>query len=377
MLVRKGDLDGALAAAKKLASEVPGSGKAQLELGRVLARKKDWAAAVEPLERATTLLPGVAEGFALLGTAQQFSGNTASAEDAYEQAVKLDPKNVDYLTTYGLLQAMTGEQQAGADTLNKVVQTPAGQKSVAAWANLGYALSRMKPAKIQESLGAYNKALALDPKNAQVHLGLGWANYWGDSYDAAIASFQKAMELEPQLKAEALNGIGWSQYFKKDMAAAKATATQAKAEGRNVDKLLAAIDSYQKRLAAGDAKPEVVVRKEVEGPDVNDLMRDAQSGNAGKRRTAASELRKFGKDAVPTLIFLVGNDDSLSVRRSALKSLAAIGPGAREALPHLKNILNAPPFEKTNPTPQELQFMMDEGDFKRELRDSIPKIEGR
>jgi tetratricopeptide (TPR) repeat protein len=376
MLVRKGDLDGALAAAKKLATEVPGSGKAQLELGRILARKADWQAAVEPLDKATTLLPGVAEGFALLGTAQQFSGNTASAEDAYAQAVKLDPKNQDYQTTYGLLVAMVGRPDEGAAILQKVVATPAGQKSVAAWANLGYALSRMKPPKIQESQAAYNKALGIDPKNAQVHLGLGWANYWGDAYDPAIASFQKAMELEPKLKGEALNGIGWSQYFKKDMAAAKATATQAKTEGRNVDRLVTAIGNYEKKVAAGN-KPEIIERKEVEGPDVNDLMRDAQSPNAAKRRTAASELRKFGKDAVATLIFMVGKDDSIAVRRAALKSLSAIGPAARDALPHLRNILNAPSFEKTNPTPQELQFMMDEGDFKRELRDAIPRIEGR
>src|SRR5262245_56489537 len=375
MLVRKGDLDGALAAAKKLVSEVPGSGKAQLELGRILARKGDWQGAVEPLERATQLLPGVAEGFALLGTAQQFSGNTASAQDAYEQAVKLDPKNTDYLTTYGLLQAMTGEQQAGAEILNKIVQTPSGQKSVAAWANLGYAYSHMKPPKTQESQAAYNKALAIDPKNAQVHLGLGWANYYGDDYEAAIASFRKAMELEPKLKAEALNGIGWSQYFKKDMASAKATVAQARAEGRNVDRLAQAIDSFEKRAAAG-ARPEVEVRKESsEGPDVNEYMRMAQGKNAAARRTAASELRKFGKDAVPTLIFLVGSDESIAVRRAALKSLAAIGCGAREAGPHLRNALNAPQFEKTNPTPQELQFMMDEGDFKRELRDAIPKID--
>jgi tetratricopeptide (TPR) repeat protein len=376
MLVRKGDLDGALAAAKKLAAEVPGSGRAQLELGRILARKADWQAALEPLERATALLPSVAEGFALLGTAQQFSGNTALAKDAYEQAVKLDPKNGDYQTTYGLLQAMTGEQQAGADTLNKVLQTPAGQKSVAAWANLGYAYSRMKPPKIQESLAAYNKALAIDPKNAQVHLGLGWANYWADNYDGAIASFKKTTELEPKLKAECLNGIGWSQYFKKDMAAAKATAAQARAEGRNVDRLVAAIDSYERKLAAG-TKPEIEARKDVEGPDLSDLSRNAQSKNAAARRSAAGELRQFGKEAVPTLIFMVGNDESLAVRRAALRSLAAIGPAAKDALPHLRNILNAPPFEKTHPTPQELQFMMDEGDFKRELRDAIPRIEGR
>jgi tetratricopeptide (TPR) repeat protein len=238
----------------------------------------------------------------------------------------------------------------------------------------------MKPAKIQEAQAAYNKALGIDPKNAQVHLGLGWANYYGDSYDAAITSFRNTMELDPKLKGEALNGIGWSQYFKKDMAAAKATAAQAKAEGRNVDRLVSAIDSFEKRLAAG-AKPEVEVRKEVDaGPDLNDYMRMAQGKNAGGRRTAASELRKFGKDAVATLIFMVGNDESIPVRRAALRSLAAIGPGAREALPHLRNIMNSPMVSEgfgTTMSKQEMEFMMEEGDFRRELKDAIARIEGR
>jgi hypothetical protein len=147
-----------------------------------------------------------------------------------------------------------------------------------------------------------------------------------------------------------------------------------------MDKLLAAIENYQKRAQAPGPKPEVQERKEVEGPDLNDYMRMAQGKNAGARRTAASELRKFGKDGVATLIFMVGNDESIPVRRAALRSLAAIGPAAREALPHLRNIMNSPMVSEgfgTTMSPQEMQFMMEEGDFRRELKDAIARIEGR
>src|SRR5262249_40514448 len=51
--VRKGDLDGALAAARKLAEQAPQSAEAQLQLGRVLVRKKEFTEAVDALEKAT------------------------------------------------------------------------------------------------------------------------------------------------------------------------------------------------------------------------------------------------------------------------------------------------------------------------------------
>ena len=66
------------------------------------------------------------------------------------------------------------------------------------------------------------------------------------------------MQLEPKMKAEALNGTAWAHYFKKDMAQAKTIAAQAKEAGRNVDGLLKAIDNFEKM---GEAAAEAEARK--------------------------------------------------------------------------------------------------------------------
>ncbi|TFG88071.1 MAG: tetratricopeptide repeat protein, partial [Hyphomicrobiales bacterium] len=49
---RRGDIDGALVEAIKLAAEVPGSGEVQLKLGELLLRKENYPDAVAPLEKA-------------------------------------------------------------------------------------------------------------------------------------------------------------------------------------------------------------------------------------------------------------------------------------------------------------------------------------
>src|SRR5438552_7348503 len=76
--VRKGDTEGALVEAQKLAAEMPQSGEIQLELGRLLLRKGEFATAMPALEKAAALAPGSAEAHALLGYAYQ--GNRKSAE---------------------------------------------------------------------------------------------------------------------------------------------------------------------------------------------------------------------------------------------------------------------------------------------------------
>jgi Flp pilus assembly protein TadD len=93
--VRKGDTEGALVEAQKLAAEMPQSGEIQLELGRLLLRKGDFVGATPALEKAVAASPGLAEAHALLGYAYQSNRKSAEALAEYRKATELDPKNVD------------------------------------------------------------------------------------------------------------------------------------------------------------------------------------------------------------------------------------------------------------------------------------------
>ena len=188
-------------------------------------RKGDFLAAVNPLEVAPKANPNNAEVQAMYGTALFNARQQAEALAAYEKAVKLAPTNVDYKTTYGLLLGMADKFAEGIKVLEEVVATP-GYKNAAGYTNLGWVYRNIEPPQAEKAVAAYGKALELDPKNGQAALGLGWAQSYARKYDEAIAAFTKAIALDPKLQGEALNGTAWAQYFKKDMASAKATAAR-------------------------------------------------------------------------------------------------------------------------------------------------------
>jgi len=374
MLARKGDNEGATAAAKKVVQDIPHSPEANLLLGTLLLRRKEFDAAVEPLEKATAQGGSVAEAYAFLGTAYQWTRRSPEAFAAYQRAVELDPKNLDYQTTYGLMQGMTGDYEAGAETLKKVIATAAGQKNAAAWANLGWVYSRMKPPRTEESLSAYRKALELDPKNAQIHIGIAWAHYYNRAWGEGVAEFKKAAELEPKLASEAYNGMAWCHYFKKDMPGARAAMEKAQAGGRNDPRLRSNIEKIEAILARGGRQEEQEEPQDVEqGPDLNALNRALQSKNPAVRRGAATEVRKAGREAVPYLRYALA-DAEIGVRLAALRSLVAIGSASCELMPDLQQVLRIQPDIPTTATPQELQRMVEWADYQKSVREAIQKM---
>jgi tetratricopeptide (TPR) repeat protein len=369
---RRGDVEGALAEARKLAAEAPQSGDAQLQLGRLLMRKNDFNEAIKPLEVAAQSA-GVPEAHVLLGTAYTNMGRYAEAAAAYKKAVELDPKNVEYRTTYGLILGLAGQYEPGIVELKKVIATP-GYKDAAAHANLGWIYRNMKPAQPAEAVSAYKKAAELDPKNAQVALGLAWAYLKANRFDDAIATYDRLRQLDPKMEGEAENGLGWSYAFKKDVTSARAHAQKAEKVGRNVAALKTQIDRVEKGLAAEAAAEEEEAAPPVQrGPDVPSLTQTLlYSRDMSARVRAARQLVPFGTAAVSSLILALKEEQP--VREAAVLALGAIGPPAKAAVPHLRHILSIRENEKMTMTKEEMQAAMREEDFRKLVRDAILRI---
>lgn len=377
ILSRK-DLDGALAEAKKLTAEVPGSAEAHLLLGRLLLRKNDFEGSVPALKKAVEIAPKAAEAWAFLGTAYQYTGESDDAADSYKKAVELDPGSLEYRTTYGLLLGIVKEHEAGIAELKKVVANPAYKKADA-WINLGWIYRNTDPKRIEESLAAYKKALEIDPKNAQSALGMGWDYSYAKTWDQSIASFEKAMALDPKLAGEAYNGIAWCHYFKEDMTKAKEFMEKARTAGRNVAGLRSSIDRYEKALAAGQAAAaKADLQKEQVQADVVDLgalVNQLGSKDVGTRRKAATNLRELGREAVPYLTPVLRTEPNRGVREAAVRSLTRVGVGSAEACNALKAYQASPNEPPTVATKAELDEWLKEDDFrKRVLKEGIAKV---
>ena len=377
--VRKGDNEAALVEAQKLAAEMPQSGEIQLELGRLLLRKGDAAslsAATPALEKAVAASPGSAEAHALLGYAYTNARRSADALAAYRKATELDAKNVDYRTTYGLLLGLNKQHEAGIAELKKVIATP-GYKDADAYINLGWLYRNVEPKRADEAVAAYKKALELDPKNEQAALGVGWSYFYGRKWDEALASFNKAIELEPSLAADANNAIAWSYFFKGDLPQAEAFQAKAKGAGRNDTKLATNIENKKKGIAAAAEGPDPSDEPpapKVTRPDPGTLSAILLGGgDAGTRRKAARDLAGYGAAGVPALIRALSDR---AVREAAVASLGAIGGAAKQAVPYLQQIVNAPKNDSVIMERAELEQSMRDEEFRKMARSALQRIGG-
>jgi tetratricopeptide (TPR) repeat protein len=374
----QGDRKGALAEARKLAQEMPNNGEAQFLVGRALMRASDYAAAMPVLEKAAALTPGNAEANALLATAAFFTGKNDQAVAFYKKALDLKPDNVPWRTDYGLFLARNGDLESAAAELKKVVATP-GYKDAAGYVNLGYVYRNMKPPKLEDSILAYKKALELDPKEEQAALGLAWSYLTAQKYDESIAAYTKAAQMEPKLAADAYNGIGWSYFFKKDMAQAKASAAKAKEAGRLDGRLVEQIDRFEKAMAAGPVNAEKQLeegmRARQEASRVEGIQGELRSKNGATRSRALRDLVTAipPADAVQQLVYYLANDKDYGVRQTAATLLGGLGAAARPALPYLKQV-TAPCLDTIKATKEELEESMLCGDLRGIALQAIAKI---
>ncbi len=378
---RRGDVDGALAELKKLPAELAQGGDVQLLYGRLLLRKEDNAGALLALEKAARALAGSAEAQAALGMAYYNSGDLEKAADAYQRAVQIEPGNDAYQVNYGLFRGYSGKVEEGAAVLEKLAAKP-GYKDIGGLINLGWLYRAMKPPKVEASVNAYKRALALDPKSGQAALGVALAYYADKRWDDAIAAFAVAKDTDKKLAGDALNAMAWCYYFKRDMEQARAFAQQARAAGvPDAAEVEQAIAKYQEALKRGAEEAERQAEAERRRREQNEaggglgaLVNQLKTGNAAVQRRAAAGLCKLGREAVPFLAHALYSAD-LGAREVIAPCLGAMGAGAREALPILERLISeGPPPPNPNATNQELEREIRETDMIRKLKDAAAKI---
>jgi tetratricopeptide (TPR) repeat protein len=380
--LNRGNREGAIAEAKKIAAGGATSPDIERLIGEDAVRRQDYAAGIPYLERATKGLPGNPDGWALLGRAYHAARRYDEAADAYEKAVNLAPQNTNYRTTYGLILGLAGELDKGLAELQKVTSS-SGYKDAVGWVNLGWVYRNMN--KAQESIAAYQKALQLDPKQEQAALGLGWAYQYTKDYDKAIAAYNQAIQIDPkEASADANLGIAWCYFFKRQVPEARAAMEKAAAAGRNVAQLKEYLDKIEDAMRRGQILTEEQMARaqaeqqayEERSKKVEAADNASRSKNPATRARAAQDLAQLaGASAVPALIFLMQSDPNYGVRIAACQALGSLGGVARSALPNIDGVLRQPPFEPPiDATPEQLDAQMKDGDYRACLRDAKTRI---
>ena len=384
---RRGDLDGALKDAAELVKANPESPEANKMYGEFLARKGQYKEAIAPLEKATAAMPKAGDAFAMLAHSYHMTRSFEDAKNAYAKAVELNPKDAGIKSNYGLLLGMAGDPDKGAQILVELINSP-GYKSAAGFANYGWVLSRVKPPRAGEAIAAYKSAIALEPGNAGLYFGMGWAQYYAQNYAEAIAAFDKAGSMDKALYADTRSGVGWCQYFlavnadkaNPNFTVTKAAAAAADAAGRPDARLVEAIAKYEKAIAEGKAAQAAAeanaqrAEAAADSIDLGKFSRQLQKGSIQQRVDAANALAAAGADAAEILAYAVETDSVVVVRQAAVNSLKRMGGGARRALPALNRYVRTQQPTNLNPSADEMKLELMESDLRASIVEIIRKL---
>ncbi len=384
---RRGDIDGALKAAEELVKTNPNSPEANKMYGEFLARKGQYKEAIPPLEKATAAMPTNADAWAILAHSYHMTRSFEDGKNAYAKAVELNPHNNEIKSNYGLLLGMAGEPDKGAMVLVDLINS-AGYKSAAGFANYGWVLSRVKPPRAGEAIAAYKKAIELEPANAGLYFGMGWALYYAQQYPEAIAAFDKSGAMDKAYFAETRGAVGWCQYFMAvnadknapNFGATKAALGAAEAAGRPDGRLADAVARYEKAILEGKAAEAAAAAAAARAEaaqdvvDIGKLTRQLQTGSIQQRVDAARALSGAGADAAEALAYAIETDSIIDVREAATESLRKMGPGARKALPALNRYIRSIPLADPTGGAEVMKLELRESDMRGVIRGIINRL---
>jgi len=170
--------------------------QAKEHYGRAIAfsEKSDWNGAVLELNRALRHEPTNLQILIELGIAYGELKDWEQATRLHKKAVQLAPSSARAHYNLGVtLDRSRPGKGLGSDEYRKVLQL--NPKDVNALVNLAVNMGDQQSAEARKLL---EKALQLDPKNPEAHFNLGLLHRNARESKRAVASFERAIELNPE-----------------------------------------------------------------------------------------------------------------------------------------------------------------------------------
>ena len=185
---------GEVEAMRKLVAMEPNDSDSWNRLGKSLYTSGQNAEAVRAIQRALEIKPGVAEVLANLGVTLKTTGEMTEYEKIVQSLALVDPKLARDLMEFSpekIGPPVTGGQGEGASAEPSARTDESGE------------------------IGALRKLVAMDPKDADSWDRLGKALFVAQKLDEAIQSFEKSLELKPDV-VEVLANLGVTSKSKGD-----------------------------------------------------------------------------------------------------------------------------------------------------------------
>jgi superkiller protein 3 len=199
----RGDRTGSLAAFREAAAVGPNLPQMHFLLGVALHDVGDLPGSVRAFRRATELDPNYAQAYYGLGVGLQGLGDLKGAVAAYRKAIALDPRDALAHDNLGTALARLGNSAEAINAFRQAIQI--NPRHARAYYNLAHALGdKGDPA---DSIPLYRRAIELEPGYVPAHHNLGLALYATRNLAESAAAFRRATEVDPR-SATAYHNLG-------------------------------------------------------------------------------------------------------------------------------------------------------------------------
>lgn len=169
---------------------------ARIGLADVLAASGQAAAALAAYDDTIKAFPNLPLVYNNRGMFHQANGRAADAITDFTKAIELDPQFIVAYTNRGFTLMNLGQFEEAENDYSESLKINAAQPAVISM-RAGSKLSR---GDLDAAIKDYLDVLKWDTKNAVGHAELGFAYFYAGKKKEALAEFEQAIELNPQLR---------------------------------------------------------------------------------------------------------------------------------------------------------------------------------
>ena len=204
VLLRRGEVDAAIAHDREALTLRPGNTDARTNLANALFRKGLTEEAIGQYKEALKIVPNENILHGNLGNAFLQAGQTDQAIEQYREFLKTQPEHPEIRYSLAVALLRRGESDAAIDELREAVKLKPDY--TAAYNDL--AITLLKRGSIEEAITMWERILTLQPDNAEVHNNLAVALIQKGRSREAIGHWQKTLQLQPE-KTGTLLTLAW------------------------------------------------------------------------------------------------------------------------------------------------------------------------
>ena len=204
VLLRRGEVDAAIAHDREALAIRPGKADAHTNLANALLKKGLITEAIAQYQEALKILPNESILHGNLGNAFLQAGQPAEAIEQYREYLKIEPGHPGIHYSLAVALEREGKTDEAISEFREALKLKPDYDE--AYNELGIAL--LKNGAVDDAIATWKKALNFEPDNAEIHNNLAVALIQKGNTREAISHWQKTLQLQPDKTATLLT-LAW------------------------------------------------------------------------------------------------------------------------------------------------------------------------